>query len=174
MNKTSCKKFAVGLLSGAIILAGSAMLMDTVQAAESVSQSVQVQEQHYSFVAKRIAEYGNLEEAVALQLLKDGYRGRDIEMAGRLAKASGKDVQAVLAMKKINNRWYDVADALGVAWDDIRAQGGPQDLCGRGRAFHGHGGPRHGWQNDGPGMQGAGGYRGYHYDGQRPCEPQRN
>lgn len=164
MNKTSCKKFAVGLLSGAIILAGSAMLMDTVQAAESVSQPVQVQEQeqeqqeqHYSFVAKHIAQRGHVEEAVALQLLQEGYHGRDIDHAAIIAKAAGKDIRDVLSLKKINNRWKDVAADLGIKLEDVR----PHDQKG----LH-HGGPDgagNGWEN--------GHGHGHHRGGQPPCAP---
>lgn len=167
MKKNSYKKFAVGLLSGAFILAGSSMLVDTAQAAESLDQPVQVQEQvqdqeqnqeqHYSYVAKHIAERGNVEEATALQLLQGGYHGRDIDHAGIIAKAAGKDIRDVLSMKKINNRWSDVAAALGVALEDLRSQdqrgphhGGP---AGEDRGFaNGHG-------------------HGQHHGGQPPCNP---
>lgn len=64
--------------------------------------------------AERIAARGNVDLETAKALLKDGYEVRDIEAAGTLAKASGKSVQSVLGMKKINNRWTDVAKSLGV------------------------------------------------------------
>lgn len=82
--------------------------------------------------AKRMAHSGLIEEKDALALLKDGYQDRDIEMAARLAKDSGKSVKNVLKMKKINNRWEDVADDLGVKLPPAH-HGGP-----------GHHGDRHG------------------------------
>ena len=49
-------------------------------------------------------------------------------MAAVLAKESGKDVQAVLDMKKINNRWSDVADQLGVDKSKLRPEGAPHHM----------------------------------------------
>ena len=50
-------------------------------------------------------------------LLKDGYAPQDIMIAGKIAKAAGKDVKSVLGKRKINNTWDDVAKSFGV---DIR------------------------------------------------------
>ena len=50
----------------------------------------------------------------AASLLQNGYKIHDIASAGILAKTSGKDIDTVLSMKKINNSWKDVASALGV------------------------------------------------------------
>ena len=47
-------------------------------------------------------------------LLKDGYNPHDITIAGRIAKAAGKDVKTVLGKRKINNTWNDVAKSFGV------------------------------------------------------------
>lgn len=68
-------------------------------------------------MAHRLADGDTLSEADARALLSEGYRVRDIERAAYLAKASSRSVRDVLAMKKINNRWSDVADALGVSYD---------------------------------------------------------
>ncbi len=67
-----------------------------------------------SDLADRMAERGNISASVAMQLLQEGYDVRDIDRAAALAKASGKDVHDVLNMKKVNNRWSDVAKELGV------------------------------------------------------------
>lgn len=47
-------------------------------------------------------------------LLKDGYDLRDIDIAGKIAKASGKNIKTVLDKRKINNSWDDVAKSFGV------------------------------------------------------------
>ncbi len=73
-----------------------------------------------SLTAERIAGHGNVELDTAKKLLKNGYQARDIEMAGILSKASGKDLQSVLDMKKINNHWKDVANSLGVDEGKLR------------------------------------------------------
>ncbi|MBQ7515846.1 MAG: hypothetical protein IJS96_06145 [Schwartzia sp.] len=69
--------------------------------------------------ANHIAQRCDAEPAKILALLKDGYQPFDIGFAARLAKASGKDVKDVLAMKKINNRWMDVARELKVDKDAL-------------------------------------------------------
>ena len=50
----------------------------------------------------------------------------------KLAKLSNKDIQTVLDMKKINNRWGDVAEQLGVDRSALRPN------MGKGQ-FRGHG-----------------------------------
>ncbi len=52
-------------------------------------------------------------------LIKDGYRPRDIDIAGRIAKASGKNIKTVLDKRKINNTWDDVAKSFGVDMEKI-------------------------------------------------------
>ena len=47
-------------------------------------------------------------------LLKDGYHPHDITIAGKIAKAAGKDIKSVLSKRKINNTWDDVAKSYGV------------------------------------------------------------
>ena len=65
-------------------------------------------------MVKDIAERSDVSEAEVKKLLENNYHPRDIRIAGRLAKASGKKVQSVLDMKKINQRWIDVAEELKV------------------------------------------------------------
>jgi hypothetical protein len=83
--------------------------------------------------ADRMAKRGDIDKAKALALLNNGYRAQDISMAAKIAKLSGKDLQAVLDMKKINNRWSDIAKKLGVDASKLRPDfkkggqhGGPQ------------------------------------------------
>ncbi|MCH3959990.1 MAG: Tat pathway signal sequence domain protein [Selenomonas sp.] len=90
----------------------------------------QVHEQMNEMTAEHIAQKGNIDQAAALALLKNGYHSQDINAASILAKQSGKDIQSVLDMKKINNNWNDVAEQLGVDKSVLRpnkdAKGGPQ------------------------------------------------
>ena len=74
----------------------------------------QIKREMESMLADHIAKQGNIDKSAAAKLIRNGYEGRDIEMAARIAKAAGKDVQSVLDMKKINNRWHDVAKSCGV------------------------------------------------------------
>ena len=67
----------------------------------------QEQETHF---AKRTG----LDVQTVRGLLKDGYDPRDIDIAARIAKASGKNVKSVLEKRKINNTWEDVAKSFGV------------------------------------------------------------
>ncbi len=66
--------------------------------------------------AHRLADGDTLSEADALALLSSGYRPRDIARAACLARESGRDVRDVLEMKKPDNSWSDVAEALGVSY----------------------------------------------------------
>lgn len=63
---------------------------------------------------KSIAISSELDESTVKNLLENHYHPRDIRIAGRLAKASGKNVQEILDSKKINQRWIDVAEKLKV------------------------------------------------------------
>ena len=63
---------------------------------------------------KGLAAESELPESTVKNLLDNHYHPLDIKIAGRLAKASGKDVQEILDSKKINQRWADVAEQLNV------------------------------------------------------------
>ena len=84
----------------------------------------QVETQMLTMQAMHIEKKANIGKDRVLALLKNGYQARDTECAGLLAKAAGKDVQAVLDMKKINNRWTDVAAELGVDKNVLRPEKG--------------------------------------------------
>ncbi|MBR2214898.1 MAG: Tat pathway signal sequence domain protein [Selenomonadaceae bacterium] len=102
----------------------------------------QIRQEMDGLVAARIAARGNVDQNTAIGLLKDGYRPQDIEMAGILAKESGKDIKAVLDKKKINNRWTDVAKELGV--DENKLPRGFGHKGEQGDHFEDHGEPPHG------------------------------
>lgn len=91
------------------------------QVAESLGVTQEMMDQdRRDFMAQRIADMGNVSQDDAKRLLDNGYDGRDIEMAGALAKASSKNIDDVLGMKKLNNSWRDVATELGI--DDSTLQ----------------------------------------------------
>lgn len=106
----------------------------------------QVHEQMDDMMASRIEQKGNVDKDTALKLLRNGYWAQDIECAGLLAKKSGEDIQSVLDKKKINNRWSDVAEQLGVDWKSLRPQAGGPDKMGHGP----QGGPPDGMMMVGP------------------------
>ena len=64
--------------------------------------------------ADRLSEVSSLDSKIVNDLLKEGYNPRDIVIAGKIAKESGKNVKNILAKKKINNTWSDVAKEFGV------------------------------------------------------------
>ncbi len=76
----------------------------------------------------------NLTKDEARDLLREGYHPRDVRAAGILGKAANKNAREILAMKKINNGWDDVAKELGLDAKVLR------------EAF------RPGWMMGGPGM----------------------
>ena len=61
-----------------------------------------------------LSKESGIDAATVKSLLERHYHPRDIAVAGKLAKASGKNIQEVLDMKKINQRWIDVADELKI------------------------------------------------------------
>lgn len=100
----------------------------------------QVKEFKQNQRAECLSQRGNIDKATALQLLQNGYRVKDIHKAAILSKAAGKDVQLVLDMKKINNRWVDVANQLGVDKELLKVEGRPGHKApGRGHGMKHHG-----------------------------------
>lgn len=84
-----------------------------------------VRQLRIEMTVKDLSRDGVIDEEGALKLLKDGYEQWDISCASILAEAAGKDIQSVLALKKINNRWGDVADQLGVDRKELKKFHGP-------------------------------------------------
>lgn len=84
-----------------------------------------VRQLRIEMTAKDLSRDGVIDEEGALKLLKDGYEPWDISCAAILAKAADKDIQSVLDLKKINNRWGDVADQLGVDRGELQKFHGP-------------------------------------------------
>ncbi len=99
-------------------------------------------------MAGRIAdEKTNLTKEEAQALLREGYHPRDIRSAGILGKAAGRSARDVLAMKRINNRWEDIAKEIGVEPSVLREAFHPGWMMDRPR----HGGPGARPEADAPG-----------------------
>ena len=80
-------------------------------------------------------------------LLREGYHPRDVRAAGILGKAANKSARDILAMKKINNGWDDVAKELGLDAKVLREAFRPNWMMG---------GPGMGpGMGHGPGMRGG-------------------
>ena len=84
-----------------------------------------VRQLRIEMTAKDLSRDGVIDEEGALKLLKDGYEPWDISCASILAEAAGRDIQSVLDLKKINKRWGDVADQLGVDRRELKKFHGP-------------------------------------------------
>ena len=82
--------------------------------------------------ADRLSAKLDLDRATALDLLGQGYKARDVAMAGLLAQNTDKPIASVLDQKKINNTWRDVAQNLGVSDDTMK-----QDMQKMRQAFGG-------------------------------------
>ena len=92
-----------------------AMKVDWPQVAEKLGVTREQVDEFFKqereeFFAKQIG----LDVKTFKALRKDGYKSRDISVAAKIAKAAGKDVKSVLAKRKINNTWADVAKSFGV------------------------------------------------------------
>ncbi|MCX7779912.1 MAG: hypothetical protein N2491_03220 [Negativicutes bacterium] len=61
-----------------------------------------------------------LEQSVTRTLLADGYKPRDIAIAGLFARDTAKSIEEVLAVKRINNTWLDVARILAIPPERVR------------------------------------------------------
>lgn len=87
----------------------------------------------------------------AFDLLKQGYNPHDIVVANELAKNSDQPIANVLALKKINNSWKDVADSMGIDENTFH-----QDMDNIMKNMHPKGFPGHGPgpQNCGPEFMG--------------------
>ncbi len=98
----------------------------------------QVKATRQAMAADRLSSKLGLDRGTAVGLLGQGYKTRDIAMAGLLADNTGKTPASILDMKKINNTWHDVAAALGVSDDTLK-----QDMQKMRQAFGGHRGGHH-------------------------------
>ncbi|WP_094607221.1 hypothetical protein SPSIL_057700 [Sporomusa silvacetica DSM 10669] len=86
---------------------------------------------HLNMMADQMEEDFAIPRQTALDLLTQKYNPQDILAANVLATAAHKTIDDVLVMKKINNKWKDVAQTLGV---DVKVLNLPMKL---GRAYVG-------------------------------------
>jgi hypothetical protein len=91
----------------------------------------QIKATHNDIAATQLESKLHISKETSLDLMQQGYRARDIAVANALSKNTAKPIIDVLAMKKINNTWQDVASALGV--DDNTFKQDKKDLR---TAFH--------------------------------------
>lgn len=80
----------------------------------------QIKSARQNMMADRITEKTAADKNVALDLLGQGYHGKDIMMAAVLAKPTNKPIDEILSMKKINNTWHEVASELGVSQETMK------------------------------------------------------
>jgi len=81
----------------------------------------QAKSAHQTLQANLLHDKLQLDTDKTLSLLQQGYKGRDIAVASLLAQDADKSVEAVLAMKKINNTWRAVATDLGISDETMKA-----------------------------------------------------
>ena len=120
-------------LSGKSFSEVLAMKTDWQQVAEKLGVSrEQIKNLLESEMIEGLAERSKLDAKTVESLLKEKYRPQDITVAGLIADASGKKVKDVLAKRKINNSWEDVAKEFNVDLSKFRN-------FERGGDRHGHG-----------------------------------
>jgi hypothetical protein len=73
-----------------------------------------------TMMSKKMAANLDVNSDVINSFLSQGYHPRDIAMAVTLSKHSDKTIDEVITMKKINNRWSDVATSLGISNEDYK------------------------------------------------------
>ena len=100
------------------------MKTDWRQVAEKLGvKREQVETFMKSEMLEGLAKNSKLDAKTVESLLKEKYSPRDITIAGRIANSSGKNVKAVIAKKKINNNWEDVAKEFNVDFSKINERG---------------------------------------------------
>lgn len=107
-------------LSGKSFSEVLAMHVDWKQVAEKLGVTrEQVMKLHEQERDEHLAKSAGIDVKTLQSLIKEGYDPRDIDIAGKIAKASGKDIKTVLNKRTINNSWEDVAKSFGVDMKQI-------------------------------------------------------
>ena len=92
-----------------------AMKIDWPQVADKLGVTrEQLKTFHEQERDEHFAKRAGIDVKTFRSLIKDGYNPRDIDIAGRIAKAANKDIKTVLGKRTINNSWDDVAKSFGV------------------------------------------------------------
>ena len=146
LAKTSGRSFA-----DVIALKTSSNTWKDVQSSLGITKE-QIRTAQDELMAARMEKALSIPKSTSLSLMKQGYRHMDIAMASTLAKESGRTIDAVLAMRKINNTWEDVAKSLNISEDTLH-----KDMKGM-----------HAMNGMQEGMPGGDMHRG---GGQPPCPP---
>lgn len=82
----------------------------------------QIRDLHEDMIATKMAKSLSVSKDNVLDLMKSGYIPQDIATAAILAKKTQKPIADILSMKKINNQWSDVAQALGIDQETFRQE----------------------------------------------------
>lgn len=99
------------------------MKMDWIQVAEKLGVTREKVDEFYrQQMGEQLAQDSAVDINTLRTLLKEGYKPRDLVIAGRIAKLSGKDIKTVLAKRKINNTWRDVAKSFGLSFEQLMPQ----------------------------------------------------
>ena len=99
------------------------MKMDWIQVAEKLGVTREKIDEFYrQQMGEQLAQDSAVDINTLRALLKEGYKPRDLVIAGRIAKLSGKDIKTVLAKRKINNTWRDVAKSFGLSFEQLMPQ----------------------------------------------------
>ena len=92
-----------------------AMKVDWHQVAEKLGVTrEQMHEAMKNEHLEGLAQHSKLDKKTVESLLNENYDPHDITIAGIIASESGKNVKSVLAKRKLNNSWDDVAKEFGV------------------------------------------------------------
>lgn len=112
------KKILAGLLSGALLLTGSAAFANPPERPPEMDKAWQEEaEKNIDGWAKHLSEKYGVDAAQVKKALTDGVHVNDVHIASVLSKLSGKSFSDVLAMKV---DWFQVADKLGVTRDQVK------------------------------------------------------
>lgn len=72
-----------------------------------------------------LSKISKLDKKIVNDLLNDNYDPRDICMAGLIANESGKNAKTIIAKRKINNSWEDIAKEYNVDLGKLMEQNRP-------------------------------------------------
>ena len=82
----------------------------------------QIKSVRQEIAIERITEKTKMNNNEVSALVNQGYKGRDIMMAGMVSKKTDRSPSDIIQLKKINNTWLDVAEAVGVDKESFKAE----------------------------------------------------
>jgi predicted transcriptional regulator len=124
--KIVSKKTIAAMIAGTFIIAGAAspfivQAADTQETSSSYHQKQEKRQINPEEAAKRISDTFGIDQATILKYHNDGMKFRDISKAAFLAKAGNKSINDVISQKTPTNTWKDVAAALGITKEQMKA-----------------------------------------------------